>query len=505
MASDSASCIPTVDDKDVAISADLCAGSTAAGSTPVGEDVNCPLDGSDQTAAAAPAATDGVVSLPVVEDVPNKEKNPNLCGKGAKFCESVESDAAHHPVAVQQSQGGANFAPRSKRTSQPTDTPAFSPNNLPAGGFPAGVVHPWSSSGRGAQQIPPMPPPSMPPPNLYQPPIMIPTLVPNMHTLMAPFLPGMGPVAAPPGFVPPQTPCPPLTFPTPLSGPIGMPVPPVMMHKPPNLAMFPTVFPDGSVTSSQPSLMKQEQSAPLSPSPNARVTVGNALLAAQMWNEPPKFSCVLLSGIPAVGKTTMGRELVNELREDGLGWVFFSGADFIATATGKRAVWETTKEVFDALEKRLDELLEQQREKRDVKGLVIDKNVKNVEEIFYLAALLRSKQIPFVGIIGLEAENDDVLLERIGEGQEPREKLKYRRIIHSRIRRLAREAGMYHQVDATKSKQEVLHALRTKVLGCCAQPPHRDIQPDLHVDSTSISMVDSHAEYYAVVAKVSEC
>ncbi|EKF37653.1 hypothetical protein MOQ_002151 [Trypanosoma cruzi marinkellei] len=316
----------------------------------------------------------------------------------------------------------------------------------------------------------------------------------------------------------------------PFGPPMGIPMQAMLMTKGPDPALLSTLFTNGTIPPPAPpppppppssfaaSLVtslqqpkqqhqpqQQNQSGMPLPMPkNTRVSVGNASLAALVSKEPPKFSCVLLSGVPAVGKTTMGRELVNELRRDGLGWIFFSGADFIAGTTAKRPVWETTKEIFDALQKRLDELLEQQRKERNVKGLVIDKNVKGIEDVYYLASLLKARQIPFVGIVGMEVNDDNVLLKRMNGGEEMREKIKYHRVIHARVRALAKAAGMYRGIDAAKSKEEVLNALCTMVLGCCAQPPQRGIRTDLYVGSTAATMVDDHVEYCDVVTRLLE-
>ncbi|CAC9436687.1 conserved_protein [Leishmania infantum] len=238
---------------------------------------------------------------------------------------------------------------------------------------------------------------------------------------------------------------------------------------------------------------------------NARVSVGNATLAALNSKEPPKFSCVLLSGIPAVGKTTLGRELVNSLKTDGMGWAFFSGADFLTEQQGKRSIWETTKDVFDALSSRLDELLEKQHKDRNIKGLVIDKNCKGIEDVYYLSALLLSKSIPFVGIVGMECAEDDVLVKRMGGDDYLKEKLKFHRVIHARIVSLAKSAGMYRYVDATKSKEEVVQMLRTMVLGCCAQPPTRSIGNHQYDDSRANIMVDDYKEYSEVLTHLFRC
>ncbi|CAD2221194.1 hypothetical protein AGDE_14439 [Angomonas deanei] len=336
--------------------------------------------------------------------------------------------------------------------------------------------------------------------------------------------PGMmpGPGGFPPGMFmgppPPGMPMPPpgMGFPF----PPGMAMPPNFMF-PPGGKMPPPMGSPPRPNSGTPSRAKSSPHHTSAPPPHVshsslasassgqpempRVSVGNAALAAVRSKEPPKFSCVLLSGIPAVGKTTLGRDLVNSLKEDGMGWAFFSGADFLQDVPHKRSVWETTQEVFDALSKRLDELIEQQNEKRDIKGLVIDKNCKGIEDVYYLNALLKSKNIPFVGIVGMECDKDDILIERMGGEQYLREKLKYHRVIHARIVNLAKTVGMYRPVDATKSKEEVVRSLRTMVLGCAAQPPSRGIRTHHYDESRANIMVDSFSEYCGVMNRLFEC
>ncbi|KAF5220339.1 hypothetical protein ECC02_006643 [Trypanosoma cruzi] len=63
---------------------------------------------------------------------------------------------------------------------------------------------------------------------------------------------------------------------------------------------------------------------------------------------------------------------------------------------------------------------------------------------------------------------------------------------------------MYRGIDAAKSKEEVLNALCTMVLGCCAQPPQRGIRTDLYVSSAAATMVDDHVEYCDVVTRLLE-
>eukprot|EP01084_Bolivina_argentea_P188629 324666_1 len=96
------------------------------------------------------------------------------------------------------------------------------------------------------------------------------------------------------------------------------------------------------------------------PPPSPMVSVGNASLTALRSNQPPKFACILVVGITGTGKTTIGRQLVNELNEDKLGWSFFSGSDHMKTSLSRPAPWDTTKDVFDALSKRIDDLMAKQ-------------------------------------------------------------------------------------------------------------------------------------------------
>uniref|UniRef100_A0A0A9X6X5 Uncharacterized protein n=1 Tax=Lygus hesperus TaxID=30085 RepID=A0A0A9X6X5_LYGHE len=84
-----------------------------------------------------------------------------------------------------------------------------------------------------------------------------------------------------------------------------------------------------SMTNTLPSpLLKQPQppaslsaSAPTVAPPlqvnETKISVGNATFAALHSNKPPKFSCIMLSGLPSTGKTTIGRALVQMLRKDG--------------------------------------------------------------------------------------------------------------------------------------------------------------------------------------------
>ncbi|CCW71312.1 unnamed protein product [Phytomonas sp. Hart1] len=295
----------------------------------------------------------------------------------------------------------------------------------------------------------------------------------------------MPPPGAPAGATPgPQSQggFPPGLAPQTLSFPLAAPSPQV-----PNIPMPHTGFPQ-----------------PLAPQ-QAKVSVGNASLAAFNSKEPPKFSCVLLAGPPAVGKTTLGRELVNSFKADGLGWAFFSGADFLPEGSTKHSLWEKTKDVFDALSKRLDALLEQQKLHRTIKGLIIDKNLRGIEDLYYLTMLLQSKNIPFVGIIGMECADNDTLIRRMSGGDELREKLKYHHVIHARVASLAKMAFMYRVVDASKTEKEVVQNLRTISLGFCVQPPTKGIRTHYYEESHSNVIVDSYEEYYRVMIALFEC
>ncbi|EAN76489.1 hypothetical protein, conserved [Trypanosoma brucei brucei TREU927] len=511
MASEAALSLPADDEK---VQAD--AATNHGTTTPPSSVETAPSTATGAVAPTGSSERESNVVMPAVAVVPALEASECQVQTepgGNDPITSGELSLVNDHTAPQKLNADVKLFSGDNRPSKSLAAPFRGPSNRPQGIPPGGGTPLWPPNAPLGQTVMSLPHPPMPPHQLYQPPLMIPTLVPNMHPLMAPFISGMAhapqpppPPPPPPGFGPPPGSFGPLPFPAALNGPLGAPPPPLMMPNPPDLAVFQPRFPGDKMAASQssqgPALSKQKSHVLSASSPSAKIIVGNASLAAHVSNDPPKFSCVLLSGISAVGKTTMGRELVNELQADGLGWVFFSGADFISAPTTRRAVWETTKEVFDALEKQLERLLDQQKEKRDLKGLVIDKNVKNVEDIFYLAALLRSKQIPFVGIVGMEADDDEVLLQRMGGERELHEKLKYHRVIHYRIRNLARKAAMYREIDANKPRQEVLNALRTKVLGCCAQPPQNGILSDLYVKSASISMVDDYAEYYTVVTQL---
>lgn len=378
---------------------------------------------------------------------------------------------------------------------------------------------------QGMPDVQGMPLMSPPPPGMAS---MMPPPPPGMSNAMSHGVPGMAPPPhgmvgmpsmmmthgqpPPPGMSWPQLPMPSFIMPQgqpgvmamPLPFGAGVPTPQVPMAnrgpKTPSLGTTTTSL-VGSAAGNPNGTASHAPSSSSSQPP--RVSVGNASLAALNSKEPPKFSCVLLSGVTAVGKTTVGRELVNSLKTDGMGWAFFSGADFIGDSSTKRTVWETTKEVFDALSKRLDELLEKQQTERSIKGLVIDKNVKGVEEVFYLSALLKAKHIPYVGIIGMECADDDVLIQRKGGDPELLEKLKYHRVVHTRVVNLAKGAGLYRFVDASKSKEEVVQALRSMVLGCCAQPPR--VRPYHYEDARANSMVDNYEEYSAVMTRLCEC
>lgn len=235
------------------------------------------------------------------------------------------------------------------------------------------------------------------------------------------------------------------------------------------------------------------------PPPSPSVMVGNASLAALRSKEPPKFSCVLLVGPPSSGKTTIGREAVASLSVDGMSWSFFSGGDHLKDAERRPTFWESTKEVFDALSTRLDQLLAGQgAAETRIKGLIIDKNCRGVEDILYVASLLKTKGLQLTGVVGIEVKDEDVLYRRMGGGGE--EKLKFHRVIQARIVEAARSAGLYRAVDGTKSKEVVAQSVRTMVLGCSAQPSHqiRSLNWSAYSDASS-PVVDCYVEYCRVM------
>lgn len=236
----------------------------------------------------------------------------------------------------------------------------------------------------------------------------------------------------------------------------GGAMPPGMPFFPPGMPMSPLYF--GS----------------MAPPASPLVNVGNASLAALRSNVPPKFCCILLIGIPGVGKTTVGRDVVASLQDDKIPWQFFSGSNFVKEGPTpyKTTPWETTKFVFDALGQKLDALLAKQSATDTVtKGLVIDKNCKGVEDLHYLMAMLRTRGLPLVGIVSLDVPDTEVIVSRIGGGEEQQERIKHHRVIQTRLCDAARSMHLLRTIDASKSKEEVARSLRTMVLGLSAQNP----------------------------------
>ncbi|KAG8342940.1 hypothetical protein ERJ75_000257400 [Trypanosoma vivax] len=479
-------------------------------------DVSAPVPAAC-VAEAAPKVT------PVVAG--NQDRTPSMLRSEGPTTNDPELPDRHVVVADAGAEAKACALATNTSASRPLvpvseATPASSVNvtKVPAGNFvqpkPISVERPISGqrsriqSGRDGH--PPFPP------SLYGAPLMVPAMGPPMqnihsHALISPFITGMGdapppppPPPPPPGYISGAPPCAQMSLGPPLAPPMNVSLASVVLTNSHEMPVFSSIFADGPIgVPSAPRVQalqpKQHHSHSIPVLEGASVSVGNASLAALVSKEPPKFSCVLLSGISAVGKTELGRALVEELQSDGLGWFFFSGADLQTESMKKKPTWEVTAKVFDALGEFLDELLEQQKVKRNIKGLVVDKNVKGVEDIFYLAELLKTRSIPFVGIVGMEADNE-VLLKRMGGDEDMRDKLKYQRVIHFRIRALAGRTGMYHEIDATKSKQEVINSLRTMVLGCCAQPPQRSMKPEMYLESGTASMVSDYTKYHTVVS-----
>lgn len=230
------------------------------------------------------------------------------------------------------------------------------------------------------------------------------------------------------------------------------------------------------------------------------VNVGNASLAALRSKEPPKFVCVLLVGLPSSGKTVIGRDVVASLNSDKLGWTFFSGSDYLKEGN-KQSAWESAKDVFDALNNKLDaQLAKQSIPEERIKGLVIDKNCRGVEDLFYLSSLLKSKGVPLVGVVSLDVKDDDTLIRRMGKGEDQIEKVRYHRVIQARIIESAKVANLYRSVDATKPREAVAQAVRTMVLGCSVNPQAvRPLCWTSYCDSTC-QMVESYEEYASVMS-----
>eukprot|EP00742_Colponemidia_sp_Colp-10_P012474 GILJ01014021.1.p1 GENE.GILJ01014021.1~~GILJ01014021.1.p1 ORF type:complete len:997 (+),score=200.50 GILJ01014021.1:2-2992(+) len=230
------------------------------------------------------------------------------------------------------------------------------------------------------------------------------------------------------------------------------------------------------------------------------VSVGNASLAALRSNAPAKFACVILIGLPSSGKTTVGRQLVRELSEDKMGWSFFSGSDYLKETATKKAPWETTRDVFDGLGAYVDEIIANQTA-TPTRGLVIDKNVKGMEDIFYLSALLKSKGLMLSGIVSFDSTQDGPLLERMG-GDDGRERLKFYRAILNRIQEGTKTNNLFHVIDSSKPLADSLKALRTQVLGCSAMQNVRPLNTFGYGD-TNCQLVDDYLEYNRVMSAVS--
>lgn len=236
--------------------------------------------------------------------------------------------------------------------------------------------------------------------------------------------------------------------------------------------------------------------------PNVHVSVGNAALQAHQSKLPPKFACVLLIGPPSVGKTTVGRQMVQQLNEDKIPWAFFSGSDYIRNAPTKPTPWETMREVFDALSTFIDGQLAKQATS-PIRGLVIDKQCRGVEEVYYLSGLLKSRGLTFSGIIALDVSDDNVLLDRMGGSSEAaREKIKFHRVAQSRIMDVAKQAGLWQSVDASGPKEALAQALRTKALGCSSQRPLKQISPSSYSDINA-TLVDNYTVYAQVLTTLS--
>jgi adenylate kinase family enzyme len=228
------------------------------------------------------------------------------------------------------------------------------------------------------------------------------------------------------------------------------------------------------------------------------VNVGNASLQALRAAGPARFACVLLVGMPRVGKTTIGRGLIAQLEDDNLPWAFFSGGDYLRETSTRPAPWDTTKDIYDALSKKIDDLQMKAASSdkgQHIKGIIIDKQCRGTEELYYLTALLRSKGLHLNGVVGLVADDDQKLMDRLGETDPAfREKCKFHRVIQTRIREVSKTAGLWHPVDALEKQEEVVRRVRSMVLGCSSQVPHKQLSPQSYHDSLS-TMVDNYETY----------
>lgn len=262
-----------------------------------------------------------------------------------------------------------------------------------------------------------------------------------------------------------------------------------------------------------------------------------------------KFPCILLTGLPASGKTTVGREVEKKIKELGAGWHIFSGADVVVKE--KKSVWDTIKVVLDGLSKCLDSLLESHEKHHNIKGLLIDKNIKTIEEIYYIRALLYEKKVSLIRIVSLEVEDEEVLLRRLGgDVVGEKERLKFHRVMHAAVVVMAKSAGLYDRVNANDTIPNVTKALEQKLMELTTTPSggkdsagsgmnaggvrrsgsaaeggsgdgHSDrtsvaanllklpdsldaLQP-LHNDCRGSRMVLSYATYHRVIQKLLEC
>lgn len=346
--------------------------------------------------------------------------------------------------------------------------------------------------------MPGMPmPPFMPSPMMGHPMMMPPPMM--MHPM------GMNPMGMPPNQLPPHHLPPHLHHqtmhnqpPPPQVG--GLPQTPLTNAAPPPANLGNMASPNHPSSAGLMTLLPASPIVATGLNGSMNVSVGNASLAALRSNAPAKFACVILIGLPSSGKTTVGRQLVRELSEDKMGWSFFSGSDYLKETTTKKAPWETTRDVFDGLGAYVDEIIANQST-TPTRGLVIDKNVKGMEDIYYLSALLKSKGLMLNGIVSFDSTNDGPLLERMG-GDDGRERLKFYRAILNRIQEGTKTNNLFHVIDSSKPLADSLKALRTQVLGCSAMQNVRPLST-FGYGETSCQLVDDYIEYNRVMTAVS--
>ena len=239
------------------------------------------------------------------------------------------------------------------------------------------------------------------------------------------------------------------------------------------------------------------------------ISVGNATFQAYTSKEPPKFACVLVIGLPSSGKTTVARQLVSELVEEKFAWEFFSGSEHIpeSNALSRPPAWDTTKAVFDALSEKIDALLESQKySERPVKGLLIDKNVKGIEDVYYLYALLKKKGVQLNGIINFDSHDDDKLARRVCKGnslavESTKERFKFYRAILSRVMESTKGSNLWHSIDVNDDLQGVIKHLRSKVLGCSVMQNTKPLYICNYTERNA-SMVHNYDEYARVMTRV---